>query len=102
MNDRDKAMDKAIYKSEYMSSLIRYIENNLISDLDIERLTNAGYVSHTQLYRDFYSLTGHPVKEYIRRRRLSNALALLRHLTFRLRRLLISVDILLSRHFAVR
>jgi AraC-type DNA-binding domain-containing proteins len=47
-------------------------------DLDTELLTNVGYVSCAQLYRDFYSLTGHSVKEYVCKRRLSNALALIK------------------------
>jgi len=71
-------MSGAIRKSEHMQSLFRYIENNMPDDLDAELLTNIGYVSCAQLYRDFYSLTGHSVKEYIRRRRLSNALALIK------------------------
>jgi len=61
-----------------MDHLIKYIENNLSLNLDTETLLNAGYVSHTQLYRGFYSLTGHPVREYIRKRRLSNALTLIK------------------------
>jgi DNA gyrase inhibitor GyrI len=31
-----------------------------------------------QLYRDFYTYTGHSVKEYIRKRRLSNALSMIK------------------------
>ena len=41
-------------------------------------LSNVGYASHAKLYRSFYSLTGHSVKEYVRKRRLSNALALIK------------------------
>lgn len=66
------------YKSKYMDNLIQYIENNLIYGLDTDLLSNVGFVSHTQMYRDFYSLTGHSVMEYIRKRRLSNALALIK------------------------
>jgi len=61
-----------------MSRLVRHIEDNLPSELDAGLLSRAGYVSHAQLYRDFYNLTGHSVKEYIRKRRLSNALALIK------------------------
>lgn len=71
-------MNETIYKNKYMNNLFRYIENNLLSDLDTDLLSNVGYVSHTQLYRDFYSLTGHSVKEYVRKRRLSNTLALIK------------------------
>ena len=62
-----------IYKNENMYNLFRYIENNLSVDLDAELLSSIGYVSCAQLYRNFYSLTGHSVKEYIRKRRISNA-----------------------------
>jgi AraC-like DNA-binding protein/effector-binding domain-containing protein len=71
-------MNDMIHKNEYMRSLFRFIENNLLSELDIERISNVGYVSYDKLYRDFYGLTGYSVKEYVRRRRLSNALALIK------------------------
>jgi len=45
----------------------------------VERLAGAGLLSRSQLYREFYSATGHSVKEYIRKRRLSKALALVKH-----------------------
>lgn len=65
-------------KSEYLNNVLRHIESNLPDDLDTERLARVGYVSPPKLYRDFYNLTGHSVKEYIRKRRLSNALALIK------------------------
>ncbi len=77
-------MNEAIYKNEYMLRLIRHIEENLPSELDVRLLSRAGYVSRAQLYRDFYNLTGHSVKEYIRKRRLSNALALIKASEFSL------------------
>ncbi len=70
-------MSQLNYKSEYIS-LIQHIEDNLSSDLNTEFLSSVGSISHAQLYRDFYSLTGHSVKEYVRKRRLSNALALIK------------------------
>ncbi len=71
-------MNEALDKNEYMRRLIRHIEDNLTSELDAVLLSRAGFVSRAQLYRDFYSLTGHSVKEYIRKRRLSNALSLIK------------------------
>lgn len=71
-------MNEAVHKNEYIHSLFRYIENNMASDLGNELLKSVGHVSCAQLYRDFYSLTGHSVSEYIRKRRLSNALALIK------------------------
>ena len=71
-------MSDAIHKNKYMQNIFRHIENNMPDDLDTELLKNVGYVSCAQLYRDFYSITGHTVKEYVRKRRLSNALALIK------------------------
>jgi len=71
-------MSQAVCANETMSDLLRYIENNLPSDLNTGLLANIGYASHAKLYRSFYSLTGHSVKEYVRKRRLSNALALIK------------------------
>jgi AraC family transcriptional regulator len=68
-------MDTKKKKVNYIDRLITYIEHNLEADIDTECLLKVGYLSHTQLYREFYSTTGHSVKEYIRKRRLSNALA---------------------------
>lgn len=67
-----------IEKNEYMQSLLRYIESNISDELETELLSSVGYVSRGKLYYDFYSLSGHSVKEYVRKRRLSNALALIK------------------------
>lgn len=71
-------MSEAIYKSEYMRSLLRYIENNMSADLKTKLLSSVGYVSRDKLYYDFYNMSGHSVKEYVRKRRLSNALAFIK------------------------
>ncbi|MCL2775435.1 MAG: AraC family transcriptional regulator [Oscillospiraceae bacterium] len=71
-------MNEKSYKNENMQSLFKYIENNLEYDVDTKLLSVAGYVSHAKLYRDFYSMSGHSVKEYVRKRQLSNALALIK------------------------
>ncbi|MFC3749617.1 helix-turn-helix transcriptional regulator [Paenibacillus sp. GCM10012306] len=63
----------------HIQSIIEYIERNLAAGLDIQHLTKRCFLSPMQLYRDFYSVTGHSVKEYIRKRRLSNAMALVKH-----------------------
>jgi AraC-like DNA-binding protein len=73
-----------VSKEYYIKTLIEYIENNLADNLDVENLSLASYVSYVQLYRDFYSAVGHSVKEYIRKRRLSNALALIKTSEFSL------------------
>lgn len=61
-----------------MKGVIEYIEAHLPEDIDTETLAKAGFVSRAKLYRDFYNFVGHSVKEYIRKRRLSNALALVK------------------------
>lgn len=61
-----------------MKSIIGYIETHLSEDINTETLAKAGFVSRAKLYRDFYNIVGHSVKEYIRKRRLSNALALVK------------------------
>ena len=64
---------------KHIENLFNVIEDNLYRDFNIENIANAGYVSSMQLYRDFYNLTGHTVKEYVRKRRLSCALSLVAH-----------------------
>jgi len=61
-----------------LSPLLAELEQNIADDFSMERLAEAGQLSRTQLYREFYNVTGHTMGEYIRRRRLSNALALIK------------------------
>lgn len=63
----------------YMYRAVAYIEEHLYEDISLQGLADSLYVSYMQLYRDFYIITGHSLKEYIRKRRLSNALALVKH-----------------------
>jgi len=60
-------------------SILDAMEQSLGGELRVEDLAEAGFLSRTQLYRAFYNATGHSVKEYIRKRRLSRALALIKH-----------------------
>ena len=62
-----------------LDPLLAELEQNIASDLSVDRLAEAGRLSRTQLYREFYNTTGHSVKEYVRKRRLSMALALIKH-----------------------
>jgi len=52
---------------------IDYIEAHLDEELDLTGLAEESHTSVAQLYRMFYALTGHPVKDYIRKRRISVA-----------------------------
>ncbi|MDF2685786.1 MAG: hypothetical protein K0S55_967 [Clostridia bacterium] len=63
---------------KYIDDVIKYIEANLNEDNPAFDLSKVGFISLMQFYRDFYSVTGHTVKEYIRKRRLSNACAMLK------------------------
>ncbi|MDF2800920.1 MAG: hypothetical protein K0S61_823 [Anaerocolumna sp.] len=64
---------------EYMEEVLDYIEQHITQPFNVQELPVSKYLSTMQLYRDFYNLTGHTVKEYIRKRRLSNSLAMVRH-----------------------
>lgn len=56
--------------------LCDFIEEHLYENITVKCLEKAGFMSKSSIYRDFYSIIGYPVKEYIRRRKLSNALQL--------------------------
>lgn len=56
-----------------MQSVLDYIEERLHEPIGLEHLAAIAYVSQPQLYRLFYACTGHPVKAYIRKRRISVA-----------------------------
>ena len=63
----------AIDKLQYINAVLPYIEGNLYEELNPENIADRHFISRSQLYRDFYACTGHSVKEYIRKRRISNA-----------------------------
>ncbi|MFB9329813.1 helix-turn-helix domain-containing protein [Paenibacillus aurantiacus] len=58
---------------------IDYVEANLGERLTLARIADAAAMSVPNLYRLFYAVTGHPIKTYIRNRRISEAASLLRH-----------------------
>lgn len=53
---------------------IDYIESNLKHNVSLEQISKAAGYSIPHFYRVFYAIVGCPVKEYIRKRKLSNAL----------------------------
>jgi AraC family transcriptional regulator len=63
----------------YLKNAITIIEKCISDKMNINRLACECFISPRQFYRDFYSLTGHTINEYIRKRRLSRALNLLRY-----------------------
>lgn len=64
--------------AELIEQAIDYIEEHLNEPIELERIAEASMMSVPNLYRMFYAMTGHPVKEYIRKRRTSEAAFLLR------------------------
>ncbi|WP_105614640.1 AraC family transcriptional regulator [Vallitalea okinawensis] len=52
---------------------IDYIEENIGEEISLHHVADEAYMSLMQLYREFYSLVGHSVKDYIRKRRISKA-----------------------------
>jgi len=59
--------------AESVQRAIDYIEDHLEEELDLCSIADEAYISVAQLYRVFYALTGHPVKYYIRKKRISVA-----------------------------
>jgi AraC family transcriptional regulator len=64
--------------SDIVQRAIDYIEEHLYDSLELDGIASASAMSVPNLYRLFYALTGHPIKEYIRKRRISEAAFLLR------------------------
>ncbi|MDO7906258.1 AraC family transcriptional regulator [Paenibacillus sp. JX-17] len=69
-----------MHTEESIQRAIEHIEQHLNDPpfLSLEEISGAAAMSVPNLYRQFYALTGHPVKEYIRKRRTSEAASLLR------------------------
>lgn len=62
-----------MHKIKYIDTIIEFIEHNLSTDINPEIIAEKHFIPLSQLYRDFYSCTGHSIKEYVRKRRISNA-----------------------------
>ncbi|WP_240647513.1 helix-turn-helix domain-containing protein [Paenibacillus nanensis] len=63
---------------ESVQRAIDYIEEHLAETLSLEEISRASAMSVPNLYRLFNAVAGHPIKEYIRKRRASEAACLLR------------------------
>ncbi|WP_405452715.1 helix-turn-helix domain-containing protein [Paenibacillus sp. HJGM_3] len=57
--------------ADSVQRVIDLIEERLEEELELSSLAEVAYISVAQLYRVFYALTGHPIKDYIRKRRIS-------------------------------
>ena len=60
---------------ERIQRSIDFIESNLENTIDINLAAQAAYMSLSNFYRMFFALAGYSVKEYIRLRRISLAVA---------------------------
>lgn len=58
---------------ERIQKSIDYIENNLDSKISLKDAAQEAFMSLSNYYRMFFALVGYPVKEYIRKRRISLA-----------------------------
>lgn len=67
-----------MHTSDIVGRAMDYMEEFLEEPLHLADIAVTAGVSVAHLYRMFYSVTGHPVKEYIRKRRTSEAAGLLR------------------------
>lgn len=56
-----------------LNRVLEYIEDNLTTDLPLEKLASVGAISKYYFHRLFKDFTGEPLSEYIKRRRLSYA-----------------------------
>lgn len=65
------AIENENYKN--LNSMIKYIENNLENDIDMNKLAQIVGISLNSLQRIFTFITGITITEYIKKRRLSKA-----------------------------
>ncbi|NCA68029.1 MAG: AraC family transcriptional regulator, partial [Clostridia bacterium] len=61
-----------MHKPNYINDVLLYIEKYLMTEIDPNSISKHHFISLSQLYRDFYAFTGYSIKEYIRKRRISN------------------------------
>lgn len=59
---------------ERIQKSIDYIERNFENEIDLQDVAKEAFMSFSNFYRIFFALTGHSVKEYIRKRRISLAI----------------------------
>lgn len=62
-----------------LNRAMEYIEENLMNEIDIKKLCQISYCSEHHFRRMFSFLSGMPLSEYIRRRRLSLAASILKN-----------------------
>ncbi len=68
----------SIQSNKHVDSLIAYISENLSGDLSIDALSSALYLSSSYLMHKFKEVTGTSLHNYITKKRLTNAIELMR------------------------
>lgn len=63
---------------ELMENIIDYIEENLYDNLTLEDICESNYISIPHLYRIFGAIVGLPMMSYIRNRKISDSITLLK------------------------
>ena len=71
-------MGNGVEENKCMQTLINEIENNIYDHVNVKDICGSRNGSNVKLCRYFYNYTGHTISEYIRKRRLSNALSLVK------------------------
>lgn len=56
-----------------LKTTLKYIEDNLRGEIDVEALSKKVFISQFYLQKGFQILTGYPISEYVRNRRLYEA-----------------------------
>ncbi len=64
---------------KHIQDAINYIEEHLNDEILLERVAQEACMSLKQLYRMFYSIVGHTIKDYIRKRQISCAANEIKH-----------------------
>lgn len=68
------------YDVKFMDRIFRIVEEHMVDlDFDVSALHNKSGLSHTQLYRKIFALTGLSPSKFIRKLRLKRAAALMEH-----------------------
>ncbi len=75
---QDEGVEFEIEYNEKVNSVIRYINNNLHADLSLDALSLRFYMSKYHLLREFKRHAGYTIHQYIQKKRLIMAKALLR------------------------
>jgi len=74
----DEEIEIDIEHNEKVSSIIRYINNNLGNELSLDLLSSRFYTSKYHLLREFKKHAGYSIHQYIQRKRLIMAKTLLK------------------------